>query len=413
METAPAAVRVETRAQRRRTAVICGALTAMAPMSIDMYLPGMPAMTRDLGTTVSASQLTLTACLIGLAVGQLVVGPASDRLGRRRPLLVGLALYTAVSALCAITPSVEVLVILRLLQGAFGAAAIVVARAVVRDLYSGRDAARFYAQLMLVMGLAPVLAPLIGSAVLKVTSWRGSFVVLAGFGVALVLAVFFALAETLPPQRRRNARSDTTWSTFRVLARDRRFVGLALANGLTLGALFAYIAGSPFVLEDIEGVSPQLYGVIFGINALGVVASGQLSGRLVGRVRATTLLGWGTTFAAAGGLLLLLAVSMHAGLAGMLPALFLVAASAGWVLPNATALAMAEYPHMAGSASGLLGVLQFAVGAAAAPLVGIGGNGTAIPMGAVIATLGAGALLAFVVLCRPRPAGTVPASNAP
>lgn len=386
---------------RLKLVLIIGGLSAFAPLSIDMYLPALPSLTRDLGGSASLVQLTLTACLLGLSAGQLVAGPLSDSLGRRRPLLVGLACYAVASLLCSFAPSVPALVILRLVQGTAGAAGLVIARAVVRDVYEGNDIARFFALTMLVNGLAPILAPLVGGQVLRFTSWRGVFVILALIGAILLVASALGLAESLPPERRRSGGVRNTLATFRALSRDRVFVGYALSSGLAFAAMFTYISGSPFVLENIFGVSPQAFGLFFGTNALGIVLLGQVGGRLVGRVGSRRLLVIGLGIALTGGLLLLVTVIFGLGLAGILPGLFLVASSIGLVGPNATALALEDHAHQAGSASALLGLLSYVVGAAAAPLAGIGGTSTAAPMAVIIALLEGAAVATFVLLARP------------
>jgi MFS transporter, DHA1 family, multidrug resistance protein len=402
VRTPPAPPEPERRAARLRLVLILGSLSAFGPLSIDMYLPGLPQLSRDLGASPSAIQLTLTACLTGLALGQLVAGPLSDRYGRRRPLLAGVAAYAVASALCALAPSVALLVLLRLVQGAAGAAGIVIARAAVRDLHAGDAAARFFATLMLVNGLAPILAPVVGAQLLKVTDWRGVFVVLAAIGALLLSAVALGLRETLPAERRRAGGVRETATTLRRLAADRVFVGYALAAGLAFGAMFAYISGSPFVVQDIYGASPQGFSAVFAVNALGIVTAAQISGRLVGRVSPRRLLWTGLGLGATGGVALLVVVAVGGlGLAAVLVPLFAVVSSIGLVLPNASALALADHPTTAGSASALIGVLQFAVGALVAPLVGIAGKGTAVPMGVVIATLGVGAVVCLATLTRP------------
>ncbi len=376
--------------------IVLGALTAFGPMSIDMYLPAFPALTRHFHATEAQVQLTLTACLAGLALGQLLYGPVSDALGRRRPLYAGLAAYAAASALCVVAPSVTVLTGLRLVQGLGGAAGIVIARAVVRDLYSGVAAARFFSLLMLVTGLAPMLAPLAGAQVLRFTSWQGVFVVLSGYGLVLLVGVALALPETLQMERRRRGGLRHTLRTFRGLSRDRTFLGYALGGGLVFAAMFAYISGSSFVTQEIYGVSPQVFGLIFGVNALGIVLASQVNSALICRVAPGTLLAVALAVHLAGGLGVLAAVASGSHrLVWLLPPLFLTVAMVGVVLPNTTALALAGHPEAAGSASALLGLGQFVFGAAAAPLVGLGGRGTALPMGIVIASLG---LAANVVL---------------
>ncbi|HEU5200693.1 MAG TPA: Bcr/CflA family multidrug efflux MFS transporter [Ktedonobacterales bacterium] len=383
-----------------RLVIILGALSMFGPLSIDMYLPSLPTLSHDLGASASQTQLTLSACLFGLALGQIIAGPISDSLGRLRPLCVGVALYAVASLVCAIAPSVTVLILLRFVQGMAGAAGIVIARAIVRDLYSGIAIARFFSLLMVVNGLAPILAPIIGGQLLRFTTWRGVFITLTIIGILLFLAAAIGLSESLPSDRRQRGGIRATLSTFWRLLTDRSFVGFALACGLAFAAMFAYISGSPFALQDIFGVSPQLFSVIFAVNALGIVIASQINGRLVGQVSPYRLLAIGLTATACGGVALLAVVIGGVGLVGVLPSLFVVVSSMGIVLPNATTLALANYAHAAGSASALLGVLQFVFGAAVAPLVGIGGTQTALPMGIVIGALGISALTTFVALSR-------------
>lgn len=382
--------------------IILGALSAFGPLSMDMYLPSLPALAHDFSASTSQVQITLSTCLLGLASGQLIAGPLSDAAGRRRPLLIGVALYAAASLLCVVAPSVFTLAVLRFVQGLAGAAGIVISRAVVRDLYSGVAAARFFSLLMLVNGLAPILAPIIGSQLLRFTSWRGVFVTLAIIGVILFLLSAFGLKETHSVERRQTGGLAATFSAFRVLCSDRLFIGYALAGGLSFAAMFAYISGSSFVLQDIYGVSPQLFGVLFGINALGIVVAGQVNGRLVGRVSARGLLTCGLSSVAFGGLALLLMAVSGVGLVGILPAFFIIVASQGLVMPNSAALGLADHPRIAGSASALLGMLQYAIGALVAPLVGLGGGKTALPMSLVIAFCGVASLGVFLLLCRTR-----------
>jgi len=384
------AVSADPRLSRRlRLVVVLGALSAMGPISIDLYLPGLPELANDLRTSASAAQLTLTACLAGLAIGQLLAGPLSDRLGRRRPLLVGLAGFCAASFACALAPDIASLTVLRLAQGFAGAGAIVISRAVVRDLRSGAAAARLFSVLMLVTGLAPTLAPILGGQLLRVTSWRGLFVALGVVGLGLFAGTALALPETLPPERRHAGEWRAIGRTFRELARSRAFCGYALVVSFSFAEMFAYIAGSPFVLQEIYGVSAQLYGGIFALNALGIVACAQLNGLLVGRVEPRTLLRAGIVAEAVAGVALLaVVVAGGIGLAGILPCLFVSVSSIGLVFPNASALALTPYPDVAGSASALLGVLNFVVGAAVAPIVGVAGTDTALPMGIVIAACG-------------------------
>lgn len=405
--TAPAAL-----PGARTLIVALGALTAFGPLSLDMYLPGLPELARDLGSSTSLAQLTLTACMVGLAGGQLLAGPLSDARGRRGPLLAGLALYALVSALCALAPSIWTLIPLRLAQGAAGAAGIVIARAVVRDLHEGEAAARFYALLMLVNGVAPIAAPIVGGQLLNVTDWRGVFWALSAIGVALLLVGWRLVPETLAPADRHRGGLRATTGVFGGLLRDRGFVGCALAQGLCSGMMFCYIAGSPFVIQEIYGRSEQLFSVVFAVNALGIVLLAQVSARLVGRVGSRRLLVAGLLLGLAGAVALLLSVLADAGLAGVLPSFFAIVSSVGLVTPNATALALAGSPSTAGSASALLGLSQFAFGAAFAPLVGIGGEGTALPLALTIAALGAASVSAYALLGRSAGAEHMPSSTA-
>ncbi|MFH5185823.1 multidrug effflux MFS transporter [Paenibacillus sp. TAB 01] len=390
--------------RRAWMAVVLGSLAAFGPLSIDMYLPALPELTKDLNTSTSLAQLSLTACLLGLSLGQLYAGPLSDVKGRRKPLLIGLLVYAAASVLCALGPSIWIFVLLRFIQGLAGSAGIVISRAVVRDMYSGTELTKFFSLLMLVNGIAPILAPIAGGQLMELTSWRGVFVVLSVIGVIMLAAVLFGLPETLPPDRRSQGGLGHTLATFGRLIRDRTFVGYALSQGLVIAAMFAYISGSPFVIQNIFGASPQMFSLIFAMNGLGIIIASQVTGRLAGRFGETKLLAAGLMIAAVSGLLLLIMIAAGAGLAGVLPPLFFVVASVGIVSTTSFSLAMQNQAQAAGSASALLGVLSFVFGGVVAPLVGLGGSGTAMPMGVVIAAAELGAVGCYLLLVRRRPA---------
>jgi DHA1 family bicyclomycin/chloramphenicol resistance-like MFS transporter len=386
---------------RLKTILILGALSAFGPISIDMYLPALPSLQTHFHASAGDVQLTLTACLVGLAVGQAFVGPLSDSLGRRRPLLVGVGAYALASLLCAFAPSIATLTIGRLIQGAAGSAGIVLARAVVRDLYSGTAMVRFFSALMLVNGVAPILAPVAGSQLLKVTAWQGLFVVLAVVGALLCAAVYVGLPESLPVTARRAAGVAETLRTFRRLAADRAFLGYTLAGGLGFAAMFAYISGSPFVVEQVYGLSPQSFSFLFGANALGIILLGQLNGRLVGRVSAVTLLRVGLVQCTLAGLALLLVTLVAAGFWPTAACLWVLVAAMGFVMPSATALALADHGANAGSASAFMGVVQFLIGALVAPLTGPGSGSVlaeTLPMALVVAVMAVAALGAHVAL---------------
>ncbi len=382
--------------------MVLGALTAAAPLSLDTYLPALPTLTADLATTPSVTQLSLTSCLLGLALGQLVAGPLSDVLGRRRPMLLGATGFAVASALCAVAPSVEVLVALRLAQGLLGAVGIVVARAVVRDTSDATTAARSFATLMLVSGVAPIAAPVLGGQLLRVTSWRGVFVALAVYGTLAGLAVLLFVRESLPATRRRAGSAAATLASFRVLLGDRRVVACVLAAGLLFAAMFAYISGSTFVLQDLYGLSPQGFSGVFGANSVAIVASVQVAGRLAGsgRVRPERLLAIGLVTAMTGTGVLLASALLDVGLAGILSGLVVTVIGVGLVLPSATTLTLADHPEHAGSASALLGTAQFLIGAGVAPLVGLAGSRSAVPMASAMAASVVLGAVVFTVLWR-------------
>lgn len=404
----PAEDRVETsrRAGTVRLIVVLGAVNAIGPLSIDMYLPALPEITRELHTGASQVQLTLTACLAGLALGQLVIGPMSDRFGRRVPLIAAMATYAAASLLCAEASSVGALIALRFVQGLAGAGGLVISRAVVRDLHTGAAAVRLFSSLMLVTGLAPILAPIAGGQLLRVTSWEGIFVVLSIVAALIAVLAAAGLRETLPVQRRSASGLRRTVRTMEALLRDRSFVGHALASGLTFGALFAYISGSSFALQGIYGLSPQLFSLAFAMNGLGLIGASQVNVRVVERLGPTRLLGRALICVVAAAVSLLVVVSVGGlGVWFVLVPMFVIVSSLAFVIPNATALALADHPTVAGTASALLGVIQFLIGALVAPLVGVAGQDTAVPMGVIMATMAIGALSAQRLAGRRQPWG--------
>ncbi|MFI5886506.1 multidrug effflux MFS transporter [Streptomyces sp. NPDC051554] len=385
--------------------LVLGGLTATPPLSMDMYLPALPAVTRSLHAPASTVQLTLTACLAGMALGQLVVGPMSDKWGRRRPLLTGLAVYVVATALCAVAPNVESLVAFRLLQGLAGAAGIVIARAVVRDLYDGVAMARFFSTLMLVSGVAPIVAPLVGGQILRVTDWRGVFVILTFVGTALAVLVWTRLPETLAPADRHAGGTAEALRGMRALLADLPFTGYMLTGGFSFAALFAYISASPFVVQEIYGATPQTFSLLFGINSVGLVAVGQINGKLlVGRVSMDKVLGAGLAVVVLAATALLLMATGAFGEVGLVPVaagLFVLMSAMGVTLPNAQTLALMRTRHSAGSASALLGTSSFLIGAIASPLVGIAGEHTAVPMAVVQLVAALVAVACFVGMCRP------------
>jgi DHA1 family bicyclomycin/chloramphenicol resistance-like MFS transporter len=372
---------------------ILGAVTALIPLSIDMYLPSLPTLERTFAADPASVQLTLGAFFVGLAAGQALYGPLTDRFGRKPPLYAGLACFVASSAGCALAPGIASLVALRLAQALGGCVALVVPRAVVRDLFDPQASARVFSQLVLVIGVAPILAPLVGGYVLTVLGWRAIFWLLAGLGVACLGVVAFGLPETRPPGSGAAGALATALDGYRRLLADRRFLGYALSGGVAMAGMFAYISGSPFVLIELHGVPPRAYGWVFGLNALGLIAASQLNRRLLAAWRAEAILSVATAATAALSVaLLLVAVAGLGGLVGLLVPMFGYVASLGFTQPNALAGAMAPHPERAGSAAALYGTLQFLAAALAGGLVGRLHDGTAVPMAAVMAGCGVLAL---------------------
>lgn len=393
------------RSRRVRLVVTLASLSAFGPLTTDMYLPSLPQVARGFGIGASQAQLTLTACLTGLAVGQMIAGPLSDTLGRRRPLLVCLALFVVASAGCAVTTSVWELDVARAVQGLTGAGGIVLARAIVRDLYAGTAAARYFSVLAAVQGVAPIAAPLVGGQLLRVAPWRGLFLVLAAIGALMLLAVVLWIPESATPGASGGSALRATGRALAALVRDRAFVGYALTGGFAMGALFAYISGSSFVYEDLFGVSPQAYSLLFGLNSVGIMAASTLNGWLLGRVGMRRMLGIGVTCVAAGGAAVLVVVALGLGLPAIMPGMFVAVASIGLIMPNTTALALTDHGATAGTASALLGLVQFALGGLMAPVVGLAGV-SAVPMAVAMAVLGTAAALTWLALRVRTPAGS-------
>lgn len=385
-----------------RLTLILGALSAFTPLAVDMYLPGLPALERALDTDAGKVQLTLSIFFLGLAIGQLFYGPLSDRFGRRGPLLAGNLLYVAASIACALAPNVDSLIAARFLQAFGSCAGMVIARAMVRDLFDPREGARVMSLLMLVMGVAPILAPLLGGYVLVWFGWPAIFWFLAAFGTAAMLAARLWLPET--HARAAAAPRLTIGSALRSYAellRQRRFMGYTLASGLGMGGLFAYIAGSPFIFIDLFGVPAQSFGWVFGINAFGIIGMSQVNRALLRRFTLDEVLIVAVCVMAASGLLLLAAAAFSlGGMFGIWLPLFAYVASLGAVLPNAAANALAGEAHRAGTASALMGMLQFVLGAVTSGLVGALHSGSALPMAAIVCVSGLGGLAARLLLVR-------------
>lgn len=381
--------------------VILSALTAFGPLSIDMYLPALPALADSFGTTPSRVQLTLSAFFLGFGVAQLVYGPLSDRWGRKPPLLAGIGLYVGASVLCAISARIAALIVLRLLQGLGACAGPLIARAMVRDVYDRDRTAYMLSLMMLIMGAAPLVAPLLGGQLLVAFGWRSIFGVLSGFGVLCFLGAWLGLAETLDDAKRSRASVAAMVARYGTLLRDRAYVGYTVSSGAAFAGMFAYFAGSPFVFIRLYGVPAQNYGFLFALNAIGLMICAAVNSRLVLLFGADRLLRHGVAAVAmAGAALLLAAATGWGGLPGLVVPLLVFIASISFIGANAMAGALAAFRHVAGTASALAGTIQFGLGALSGAAVGALHDGTAVPMAAVIAAAGLTSLLAHRLLVR-------------
>ncbi|WP_428911732.1 multidrug effflux MFS transporter [Niallia sp. Krafla_26] len=388
------------KSRRLWLALLLGSFAAIAPLSTDMYLPSLPALAEDLQSNTSVAQLTLTANLLGLGLGQLWLGTLSDQRGRRMPLIISLTVYCLSSFLCTIAPSIDLLIIFRFIQGVSGAGGMVISRAIVRDLYSGSELTKFFALLMLINGAGPIVAPVIGGQLLQFTSWRGIFVVLGFLGILMILGAIFSIQETLSTENRIAAGFKNTLLTIKGLLKDRIFMGYVFTQGFVTAAMFSYISGSPFVIQNIYGTSPQMFSFIFALNGLGIIIAGQTTGRLAGRVKEATLLKIGLSTATFGGLLLSIMLLLEIGLIGVLFALFFVVSSVGIVGTSVFSLAMESQGKSAGSAAAFLGLMPFVLGAMTAPLAGIGNGHSAWPMAIVILLCEMIAVISYLFLVK-------------
>ncbi|MCY8485148.1 multidrug effflux MFS transporter [Bacillus atrophaeus] len=380
--------------------LLLGTLASFGPLSLDMYLPALPQVANDLHTTASLAQLSLTFCLLGLALGQIVVGPLSDMKGRRKPLIVSMVFYALSSILCAYSPSVTFLIIMRFIQGFTGAAGIVIARASARDMYSGKELTAFFSMLMLVNGAAPILAPITGGFVLQFSEWPTVFIILAIIGFFIFIAVTAALPESLPIEKRTTGGLKETLQTFRLLLGDRSFMGFAFSQAFILTGMFAYISGSPFVLQNIFGVSAQMFSFLFAVNGAGIIAATQITGRLAAKRDERALFTFGLILSIIGSIALLAALALNLGIIAVCIALFVIVSCVGIVTTTGFALAMQKQEKGAGSAAALLGLLPFIGGALAAPLVGIAGEENAWPMALSIFGFDLLAVLSYVFLVK-------------
>jgi DHA1 family bicyclomycin/chloramphenicol resistance-like MFS transporter len=385
--------------------ILLGALTALGPFTIDLYLPAFPVLEADFDTTAAAIQLTLTGTMIGFGVGQLLVGPLSDKVGRRLPLIGVTALHVLASAAAALAPTLMLLGVSRVVMGAGAAAGGVVAMAIVRDLFGGRRLVVMLSRLALVSGAAPVIAPLIGSALLLVMSWRGIFVVLAVYGAVMLVAAIALVPETLPKARRNEPGSTTVRQRYRSVLTDRVFVGVLIIGGMTFSGLFSYLSSSSFLFQQSFGFDAQQYGLLFAVNSLGLVAGVQVASRLAARFGPQWVLAWSTSTLAVAGVAIIVADQLGLGLWGILVPLFVFMTACGFTFPCVQVLALDRHGKAAGTAASILGAVNFGVAGFVSPLVGwiAGDTGiTATTMAVVMASCAVVGVLGLWLVVRPR-----------
>lgn len=370
--------------KRLQLALLLGSLALLGPFTIDMYLPSFPTIVKDYGTNPSLVQISLTTCLLGLGFGQLIIGPMSDVLGRRKPLLVFLIFYFIASVICSLAPTIYLFISGRFIQGFAAAGGLVISRAIVRDLYSGKELTKFFALLMLVNNLGPIIAPIAGGGILMFTSWNGVFIALACIGILLFITVAWKLEETLPMENRTPSNFSQIVKNFRTLLSDRKFTGYALTQGFIIAGIFAYVSGTPFVYQNIYRVSPQTFSLLFGMNGIALIIGSQLVGRFTDFISEKAFLKIGLVVSNVSGIVLLITLLLKAPLIAVVIPIFFLVSSIGIIATTSFALAMETQGHMAGSASALLGVLPFILGSISAPLVGVAGEYSAIPMGIII-----------------------------
>lgn len=388
--------------KRIQLAILLGSLGLLGPFTIDTYLPSFPTIVKDFHTTASLVQISLTACLLGLGAGQLFIGPLSDVKGRRKPLLLFLCLYLLASLTCSFSPNIYFLIVARFVQGFSAAGGLVVSRAIVRDLFSGKELTKFFTLIVLVGNLGPIVAPIAGGAILSFTKWNGVFIVLACIGAILIFMVSLKLPETLPPEKRVPSNLPQLMSNFGSLFKEREFMGYAFTQGFTTAGIFAYVSGIPFVYQNIYHVSPQQFSLLFGVNGLGLIIGSQLVGRLTDYISERTFLKIGLGISIAAGAILLIALLLKAPLIAVAIPIFFFVSSISIIGTTSFALAIESQGHIAGSASALLGLLPFVLGSLSAPLVGIAGSYTGVPMGVTIFGASLLAFLSYFVLVRKR-----------
>lgn len=389
------------RSSRLLYVLVLGALVALGPFTIDLYLPALPLVADELKAAESTIQLTLTATMIGFGVGQLVIGPWSDTVGRRLPLILAATLHVGASLGVAFAPDITWVLVFRVLQGVGAAGGGVVAMATVRDLFGGQPLVRMLSRLALVTGLAPVIAPVIGSQLLVALDWRGLFVSLAGYGIVVTVLAATLIVETLPPERRRVRGHSTPWQRYRAVLSDRVFIGVALIAGLMFSGLFAYLSSSSFVFQEVYGLDAQQYGIVFAVNSIGLAAASQVSSRLMRRFAPPKILTISLPIMALAGFAAATGAAMGAPFGVIVACTFLFLTCAGLSFPCIQVTALAPHGAEAGTAAALLGAINFGLASLAAPLVGLFGTASAIPMGLAMGIAISIAIVLLWVVVRP------------
>jgi DHA1 family bicyclomycin/chloramphenicol resistance-like MFS transporter len=380
-------------------------LTAIAPLATDMYVPAFPQVAGDLAATATQVQLTLTTFFVGMALGQLIGGPVSDQRGRRRPLVWAVLLMSAASVVCALTPTIGIMMAARFVQGFAGGWAMVIGRAIIVDLATGARLVRVLNVIAAVGGIAPIVGPLLGAVILQLSHWRVSFWVVAALGLAMTLAVLVAVPESLPPERRHGGGLRSFLVAGRQVLGHRSYVGYLVVAGSAMGALFAYVATSAFVLQSMNGLSPIAYSVDFAANAAGMTLAALIAARLAGRVATRKVILVGQVAALTAGVIMLIgALWFDTPLIVAIVCFFVLMTAQGLIGPNGGALASAAVPEHPGTGSAVLGFVQWVAAGVIAPIAGLGGEQTAVPMATIMIAGTAASMIGLLVIARPRPA---------
>ena len=387
-----------------RMAIVLGLLSAVGPFAIDMYMPAMPTIAADLGTSTAATQMTLTVFFIAFGVCQLIYGPVSDMIGRKKPLYFGLAVFMAGSLGCALAPDIDMLIAFRVIQGIGASSVMVIPRAIIRDLHTGVEAARLMSLMILVFSVSPILAPLAGSALIVPFGWRAVFVAVSATTLLSLALTAFVLPETRPPEERVRISFGAVFAGFGLLLRDARFMGLTFIGGLGMCSFFAFLASSPFVYMDHFGLTPMQYSVAFAVNAVSFIGASQLSGKLGERFGLARMVVAAVTAYTLFACILFAVTALGSDSLPVLIALLMATfAFLGLVIPSTMVLSLDDHGPIAGMASALGGTLQMVTGGAMIVVVSLFFDGTALPMVSVIAACAVGAtILAFLTLSRPR-----------